>query len=249
MDQKISIFERFPELETIPSHGFPSHVLIIPDGNGRWAQQEKKFVLQGHKKGAEQIDIILHDLSELQEIKIVTLWAFSSDNWKRSADEVKGLMFLIQSQVEQKIKDVKERNARFIHLGRKDRIPKSLLDTIEAAEQDTKNNLGQIICLAIDFGGDDQQVRILEKLRSIPSDTKIDLELLWQLRDGNGEVPPADLLIRSASEKRTSDIGWLNGASTELYFIDKYFPDVTTADIVKALVDFSKRERRFGARK
>jgi undecaprenyl diphosphate synthase len=120
---------------------------------------------------------------------------------------------------------------------------------MENAEKETKNNPGQIICVAVDFGGEDQELRIIDQARDLPKDREITKELLWQLRDAKGLIPPADLLIRASGEKRTSDIGWLNGAPTDLYFIEKFFPDVTTTDIVAALVDFSKRERRFGGRK
>ncbi|HSW98043.1 MAG TPA: undecaprenyl diphosphate synthase family protein, partial [Candidatus Saccharimonadales bacterium] len=107
----------------------------------------------------------------------------------------------------------------------------------------------QIICIAVDFGGEDQELRVMEAARNLPKDTSVTKELLWKLRDAHGLIPPADLLIRTAGEKRTSDIGWVNGAPTELYFIEKFFPDVETQDIVDAIVDFSKRERRLGARK
>ncbi|HSW96799.1 MAG TPA: polyprenyl diphosphate synthase [Candidatus Saccharimonadales bacterium] len=246
---KQTIFERYPELQTIPKDRFPQHVAIIPDGNGRWAQEEGKFVLHGHQKGAEQIKTILRDLSQIEAVKIVTLWGFSADNWKRSEKEVKGLLFLIQKQIEMTIAELKERNARFIHLGRKDRLPSTLLHIIENAEKETRDNPGQIICIAVDFGGEDQEIRVLEAVRKLSKDTQITKELLWQLRDGQGLIPPADLLIRTAGERRTSDIGWVNGAPTELYFIEKFFPDVETDDIVGAIVDFSKRERRLGARK
>lgn len=246
---KQTLFEEYPKLQTISKDSFPTHVAIIPDGNGRWAQQENKFVLHGHKKGAEQIKTILRDLSQIEAIKIVTLWGFSADNWKRSEKEVKGLLFLIQKQIEMTIAELKERNGRFVHLGRKDRIPSSLLKIMDSAEKDTASNPGQIICVAVDFGGEDQELRLLEAAKNLEKNTVITNELLWQLRDAHGLIPPADLLIRTAGEKRTSDIGWINGAPTELYFIEKFFPDVTTSDIVEAIIDFSKRERRLGARK
>lgn len=246
---KTSIFQRYPILQTIPKERFPRHVAIIPDGNGRWAQQQDKFVLQGHKKGAEQLKTILRDLGEIPEIKIVTLWAFSADNWKRSQKEIQGLLFLIQKQVEITLSEIQERNARFVHLGRKDRLPESLLQTMTKAEEETASNPGQIVCLAVDFGGEDQELRLLEAARALPQEEKITHDLLWQLRDGHGLISSADLLIRTAGEKRTSDVGWINGAPTELYFIDKYFPEVTTTDIFSGVVDFSKRERKFGGRK
>lgn len=244
-----SVYDRYSELCSIPSGRFPKHLLIIPDGNGRWAQQQGKYILYGHKKGAKQIKEIIRDLCEIKEIKIVTLWGFSADNWKRGEKEVKGLFQLIQHQIEQTIEELKKHNARFVHLGRTDRISKTLLDTMTSAEEETKNSRGQIVCAAIDFGGEDQELRIIEQVRKLPDDIKVSKELLWQLRDGHGLIPPADLLIRTSGEYRTSDVGWLNGAPTELYFIEKLFPEITTGDIVKALVNYSKRERRFGGRK
>lgn len=249
MRRKQSIFERYPILQTIAPDRFPKHVLIIPDGNGRWAQQQNKPIIEGHKKGADVIEHILRDLSELTDIKIVTLWGFSSDNWKRSRDEIKGLMYIVEYKVTRTLNEVIRTGRRFIHLGRKDRIPTRLLTILEQAEELTKNSNGQIICLAIDFGGEDQELRVLEAARKIPDTIPISRDVLWQLRDAHGLIPAADLLIRTSGEKRTSDIGWLNGSQTELYFLEKYCPDVTTSDIIDALVDFSKRERRFGSRK
>ncbi len=245
---KSTVFDKFPQLNSIAKEKFPKHILIIPDGNGRWAKAQNKFVTVGHKKGAEVVEQLLEDISEIHEISAVTVWGFAADNWKRSSQEVKGLLFLINSAVKRTLSKLQARNGRFIHLGRKDRLPKELLKLFENAEEETKNNTGQILCLAIDFGGEDQNVRMVDKARLLPSDIQTTTDLLWELRDGNGIVKAADLIIRTSGERRTSDIGWLNGSSSELYFIDKLFPDITTENIVEALIDFSQRERRFGGR-
>lgn len=246
--RKQSIFERFPVLKTIPNEKFPYHIFIIPDGNGRWSQKLHNIVLKGHEKGAQVILHLLRELGEIEAIKIVTIWGFAADNWKRTKQEVTGLMRLFKSNLEDAIEELRERNGRFIHLGRKERISPVLRETIERLEKETAKNNGQIICIAIDFGGEDQEIRIVEKAKHLESSMEITKDVVWSLRDGGGLIPPADLLIRTSGEKRTSDVGWLNGSSTELFFIDKLFPDITTADIVEAIVDFSKRERRFGAR-
>jgi undecaprenyl diphosphate synthase len=248
MKQKQTIFERFPVLKKIPKERFPKHVFIIPDGNGRWAKKNGNPVLYGHKKGAQIIRTLLEDLSEIEEIKIVSIWGFSADNWKREKKEVEGLMYLFKDNLKKTLTEIKKRNGRFVHLGRKDRIPSFLLKTIEKTEGETKQNTKQIVCIAIDFGGQDEEIRVMEKARAIPQNTPMTAELLWSLRDGKGVITPADLLIRTSGEIRTSDVGWLNGAPTELYFLDKYFPDITTEDVIAAIVDFSKRERRFGGR-
>lgn len=246
--EHLSIFDRFPQLQNIPKEKYPKHILIIPDGNGRWAKQRNKLVTEGHRKGAAVVEILLEDIADIHEISAVTIWGFAADNWKRSEKEVRGLLFLITTVVKKTLNKLKERDGRFIHLGRKDRLPKELVGQFANAEEDTYLNKGQILSLAIDFGGEDQNIRVVEKARTLPIDIPTTLDMLWELRDGRGIVKSADLIIRTSGEKRTSDIGWLNGSSSELYFIDKLFPDITTADIVEAFVDFSKRKRRFGGR-
>ncbi|MDE2589562.1 MAG: di-trans,poly-cis-decaprenylcistransferase [Patescibacteria group bacterium] len=243
-----TVFDKFPTLTDIPVEKFPKHIFIIPDGNGRWAHDRGLPASMGHKKGYEAAEKILKLLSEIPSIHVVTMWGFSADNWKRSSQEVGFLMKLFEQVVKKAKKEFLKNNRRFVHLGRKDRIPGSLRTMIEETETLTQENLGQIFCLAVDFGGEDQIIRMLEKVQQTPT-MVIDTEVLWKLRDGHGVVPPADLLIRTSGEQRTSDVGWLNGAPTELFFIKKPFPDLTIVDVIDAILSFSKRERRMGARK
>ncbi len=237
------------DIRKIPKDRFPHHIFIIPDGNGRWAKMNKKPVSYGHQKGDEVMEKILRDLSVLDNLDIVTVWGFSSDNWKRSNHEVNFLMRLFDKT----IKDLKEeflsKDIRFIHIGRKDRLPRYLKESIDKVEKITYNNKGKIICLAIDFGGDDQDLRIINRIIEMKLKDKIDLSFMYKLRDGEGLIPPADLIIRTSGEMRTSDVGWLNGAPTELCFINKFFPDISSEDVYSAIIDFSQRERRFGSRK
>ncbi len=240
--------QEFFLLENIPHDKFPEHICIIPDGNGRWAKKHKKFVTEGHRKGFDAARKIIEMLSNIPQVKIVTIWGFSSDNWKRNKREIAGLMRIFELLVQMFLKKAKENNARFIHLGRKDRIPSFLKKALIYAEDATKHNTGQIVVIAIDFGGEDQDIRSIELARQQPY-IQVDPTTLWQFRDGNGQIKSADLLIRTSGEFRTSDIGWLNGARTELYFTPKFFPDIIPMDIAIAIVDFSKRERRMGGRK
>lgn len=242
----LSIWERFPQLKEIPQGGFPNHVLIIPDGNRRFAKASLKNILFGHQQGMETVVNILRDVRKLP-ISIVTLWAFSADNWKRPPEEVNGLMLLLEEGLKARADELMKNNVHMIHLGRKDRITEGLRSAIEDTETRTANNTGQKLCLAIDFGGKDQERRMLEAARRIPPEVSLTDGLIEQMRDGKGIIPSADLLVRTA-ERRTSDIGWLNGAQTELYFIDgKLFPEITTTDIVDAIIYFSSRQRRLGA--
>lgn len=248
MTKKTIPTKSLSDIADIPEDRFPHHIVIIPDGNGRWAKKRGKFVSVGHKKGFEAAQRIFTMLSTIAHIKIVTMWGFSADNWKRSEKEVTGLMLIFEHVIRQIRMTLKKNKGKFVHIGRKDRIPRRLRAAIEVLEQTTKDNTGQIFCLAIDFGGQDQEIRMLENIREIPISQPVTVQLLWQLRDGGGVIPEADLLIRTSGERRISDIGWLNGAQTEIYFLSKLFPDVLEEDIVEALQDFSKRERRFGGR-
>lgn len=243
---KTNVFERFPQLKEIPEEKFPSHILIIPDGNGRWAEIQRKPTIIGHKNGYGVLKGVIETLQYLP-INIVTVWGFAADNWSRSKEEVNGLMLLFEDGLKELRKELIEKNSRFIHLGRKDRIPKSLKKTIEEIEETTRENKRKIICIAIDYGGEDQELRLMQEVQKLPPNTTIDFELLKKLRDGHGEITPADLIIRTSGENRTSDLGWL-AINSEFYSIQKLLPDATVADFIKALIDYSKRERRFGAR-
>ena len=243
---KTSVFEKFPQLKEIPSEKFPNHILIIPDGNGRWAKRINSVPIIGHRQGFKVLKEILRNLQDLP-INTVSIWGFAADNWKRPEKEVAELMNLFEEGLKEIIPDLLKNKSRFIHLGRKDRIPLSLKIAIEKVEKITKNNNGKILCLAIDFGGEDQELRIMKVIQKLPKNTNITPSLVEEIRDGHGEISPADLIIRTSGEQRTSDIGWL-GTNSEFYSISKLLPDATMEDFVKAFVGYSKRERRFGAR-
>lgn len=243
---KKSIFEKFPRLKEIPEEKFPNHVLIIPDGNGRWAQKMNKLPIFGHSQGMKIVKEVLNNLKDLP-IGIITVWGFSTNNWKRQKNEVDSLMKLFESAIKDNLPELIKNNTRFIHLGRKDKIPLSLIKRIEEAEKKTRQNTKRIFCLAVDFAGEDQELRILKEVRKLPKSTEITLKVVEQLRDGKGLITPADLIIRTSGEQRTSDLGWLE-RNAEFYSIPKLLPDTQTEDFVKAIIDYSKRERRFGSR-
>lgn len=240
-----TVWEKFPELKDIPEGKFPKHLLLIPDGNGRWAKLYHKNVTEGHKMGAEAIKNIYNDLWQLP-IKYISIWGFSGDNWSRTKEEADGIMKVIDETLKVLLPQAIERNERIIHIGRKDRIPSYLRRAFENAEQLTKKNDGTILSLLVDFNGQDQEVRMMramikDKIKDVTQDT------LVKYRDGGGLVPPADLVVRTSGEKRTSDLGWFT-INSELAFISKLLPNTGSKDIVEAIIDFTKRERRFGGR-
>lgn len=255
-----SIFERYPVLNEIPKDRFPQHVFIIPDGNRRSAAQLGKEPLEGHQSGLQKTLEILRVMQELP-VNIVTLWGFSADNWRRPDDEKSGLMDLFGTNIPLELPELIGYNARFVHLGRKDRIPMGLANTLNEAQEKTKNNTGQIVCVAIDFGGQDHTQRLVQGAAEIAARTarehpemtteqiaqSFTQERIIDLSDTSGLIPPADLIIRT-SEERTSDVGWINGPQTELYFLpDMLFPNLTESNIVDAMIYFSKKTRRLGS--
>lgn len=245
-DDQPSVWEKFPQLKKIPREKFPAHVLIIPDGNGRWANKFHYLPVIGHRNGYKVLKDSIRKLQELP-IKIVTVWAFSADNWKRSKKEIDTLMQIFEQAIGEIAGELMQKNVRFMHIGRKDRIPNTLKNAIDKLEDKTSKNNSRIFSLAIDFSGQDQELRMMEVIHNLPKNTKITLDLVKELRDAKGKIPPSDLIIRTSGEQRASDLGWLS-QNSEFYSISKLLPDAKPDDFIEAIIDYSKRERRFGAR-
>jgi len=241
-----NIWEQFPELKKIPKERFPNHVLIIPDGNGRWANKFHFLPVIGHRNGYKVLKETIRKMQELP-IKILTIWAFSAANWKRSKKEIDSLMQIFEQAVKEMEEELLQKKIRFIHVGRKDRIPKTLKKSIEKLENKTSKNKDKIFSLAIDFSGQDQELRVMQAIHRLPKATRITLDLITKLRDAKGIIPSSDLVVRTSGEQRTSDLGWLV-ANSEFYSITKLLPDTKVSDFIEAIIDYSKRERRFGGR-
>lgn len=249
-----------PKLKDLDPASYPKHVFIIPDGNRRFArangQQEAIF---GHMAGYRKIVHLLEIMGDLP-IDTITWWAFSDNNFERPEPEKKALMELFGTALSENIGRLHQKNAKFVHLGRKDRIPQSLAETLTKAEELTKDNTGQTVCMALDYGDGVHEQTLtkqavifgVEQARKYPDlaaeeiATMIDKERIKSFYNGSGRITSADLLIRTGCEKRTSGPGILEGAETELYFIDKFFPDTTDEDYVDAIASYSTRERRLG---
>lgn len=244
-EKKEEIFKNFPTLAKIPPDKFPQHIFIIPDGNRRFAKKHGKPAVWGHTKGFQVALNLLRFFRPLP-IDAVTLWGFASDNWKRSPREINHLMRIYGLIIDRHLNEMMEYNSRFLHLGRRDRIPQKLLEKFQLAEEKTKKNTGQIVSIAVDFGGENQDLRVIEKARKLPKNEKVSEETLWKLRDGKGVIRSAQLLIRT-SETRTSDVGWINGKHTVLYFLPKkLFPEITEKDVADAIYYYSETKRNEG---
>jgi undecaprenyl diphosphate synthase len=225
----------------------PNHIALIPDGNRRWARSKNLYTLEGHKAGfdrAVQLAKAARDLG----VHTVTLWGFSTENWDRSEEEINYLMKLYSKLLKDYLKDAHEDKVRLIHLGRKDRLPKFLIREIQNAEDETKKYTKYIANIALDYGGQDEILRTVKNIikDDIPAD-KIDARLFDNYSDLYKQpYPNVDLMIRTSGEQRTSGFMLWHSAYTEYYWENGHFPDFTPEKLKEAILDYSRRRRRFG---
>jgi len=228
--------------ENLKPKTLPKHVAIIMDGNRRWAKERDLPTMEGHRRGAANFEKLVNKSRELG-IQCLSAWAFSTENWARSKEEVTFLFKLIEKMIKRyKEKCVKEK-IRFVHLGRKDRIPESLSKIIADTEEKTRDFTNFIVCLAIDYGGHDELIRTVNKV--LEKNLGITPENVEKNLD-TSILPQIDLVIRTGGEKRLSGFMSWQCAYAELYFTDTYFPSFGTKELEKAIKDFGNRERRFG---
>src|SRR3990167_2141726 len=225
----------------------PDHIAIIPDGNRRWARARGLHTLQGHKKGfdaAVKVSRAARDFG----VHTVTLWGFSTENWDRTKEETNYLMRLYAKLIDDYLKEAKKDNVRIVHLGRKDRLPQSLLKKINYAEETTKDNSKYIMNIAIDYGGQDDIIRATRgMIRDGVAPEKVDRKLFEKYLDTKDQpYPYLDLIIRTSGEQRTSGFLLWQSAYTEYYWENDHFPDFTTEKLKAAVLDYSRRRRRFG---
>ena len=228
----------------------PRHVAIIMDGNNRWAKQRKmREVAAGHKAGVETIRAIL-EACDRHGVEILTLFAFSSENWLRPRSEVEALMALFSNYLSRETPDLNRRNVRMRFIGRRDRFSARIQQKMQHAEMLTEGNSGGILVIAADYGG---QWDIAEATRTIASDVMagklaigaIDESVVGE-RISLADLPPPDLLIRTGGDHRISNFLLWQCAYAEFYFTEKFWPDFKEPDFIEAIADFAGRERRFG---
>src|SRR3989338_4594879 len=224
----------------------PQHVVIIPDGNRRWAQKHGLEPIEGHKKGLE-VAFNIVKASKNIGVKVLTLWSFSTENWKRPSQEVKYLMHIYRIFFKKHVKELIKEGVRFKWLGRRDRVPQSLKKLLLAIEKQTAKNKNYILNICLDYGGRDELVSAFRKIvrRGVKS-SQIDEDLISKNLDTAG-LPEPDLLIRTSGEKRTSGMMPWQTAYTEYYFSKLYFPDFSKEELKRAISDYSSRQRRYGS--
>ncbi len=223
----------------------PGHVLIIPDGNRRWARERGLSASFGHYTSAsnERIMELFLEAKRLG-VKYLSLWGFSTENWKRDEKEIKAIFNLILKKIDKLKEEAHKHRIRFKHLGRKDRLPRDLMKKLKELERETENYNDLNVQLLLDYGGRDEIIRAVNKILNAKI-RKIDESIFISYLDSK-DIPDPDLIIRTSGEQRTSGAMPFQATYSELYFADVYFPEFGAEELRKAIRSFSERVRRFG---
>ena len=235
---------------SLPINPSLKHIAIIMDGNNRWAKQRGLPGAIGHERGVERVRDILEACRHL-DIKVLTLYAFSSENWNRPALEVKALMGLFSIYLKKETAKLKREGVRIQVIGGRDKFSKKLLEQIEWAEQETRDGT-MTLALAVDYGGRWDITQAVRKLATraqrgelLPEQIT---EAIVEKELSLGNLPPVDLLIRTSGELRISNFLLWQCAYAEFYFTDAYWPDFDEAHLHRAIHEFNSRQRRYGLR-
>lgn len=227
----------------------PQHIAIILDGNGRWAKKKGMPRNYGHAQGSKNVERICEDAYRLG-VKYLTVYAFSTENWKRPQDEVNALMNLLRNYMKTCLKTAEKNRMRVRVLGDKTALDEDIRGRIGELEEATKNNDGLNFQIALNYGSRDEMIRAMKKMcKDIKADTialeQIDEDLFETYLDTH-DIPDPDLMIRTSGEQRLSNYLLWQLAYSEFYFTDVLWPDFTKAELIKAIEYYNSRDRRFG---
>ena len=239
------------DIENIDKELMPKHIAIIMDGNRRWAREKGLDPKLGHKAGAETLEKIASYANQIG-LKYLTVYAFSTENWKRTKEEVGALMILLRTYLDKFLNRESLRNIRIRVLGNIDNLDEALKNSINKIVEKSKNNTGLTLNIAFNYGGRDEIVRAAKNISKRLKDDEIKLEDIDEkLVSDNlytNDEPDPDLLIRPGGELRVSNFLLWQLAYTEFLFIDKYWPDFSKEDLLNAIEVFEKRNRKFGGK-
>ncbi len=227
----------------------PTHIAIIMDGNGRWAKKRGLPRSAGHKKGANTFRTIADYINELG-IKYMTFYAFSTENWQRSATEVSAIMNLFREYLKEALERQDETDMRMVFIGDKSALDDDIVELMNEIERDSKDNKGAVVNLAINYGGRQEIVHSAKAIARKVKDGEISVDDIdEELINDNlytSSQPYPDLIIRPSGEYRLSNFLIWQSAYSEFWFDDILWPDFSKRDLDRALLDYSKRQRRFG---
>ncbi|NCP45818.1 MAG: isoprenyl transferase [Flavobacteriales bacterium CG18_big_fil_WC_8_21_14_2_50_32_9] len=236
-------------VDKIDKSKLPQHIAIIMDGNGRWAKEHHKPRVFGHKNGVTSVRSVVEGAAEVG-IKFLTLYAFSTENWKRPKLEVTALMQLLVNTISKEINDLDKNNVRLLTIGNIESLPKDCYNELLYAKEKTKNNTGLSLVLALSYSSKWEITDAIKKIaweienKKLSSDSIDESTLDNYLNTFN--MPDPELLIRTSGEYRISNFLLWQIAYAELYFTNKHWPDFRKEDLFEAIFDFQNRERRFG---
>ncbi|MDA5193770.1 isoprenyl transferase [Govanella unica] len=229
----------------------PAHVAIIMDGNGRWASERYLPRVAGHKKGADTVRSCVRSCGELG-ISYLTLYAFSSENWKRPLDEVDDLMGLLKIYLKSELEAFHKNNIRFRSIGDRSRLSTDIVKLIEDAERKTENNSGLTLILALNYGAQAEIAAAVRQIATKVAKGELAAEDITEVTVAahlqTAGIPDPDIIIRTSGEQRLSNFLLWQAAYSELLFVDEFWPDFNKDILVRALEEYGCRERRFGAR-
>lgn len=238
-------------MEDINKKNLPKHIAIIMDGNRRWAKKRGLTTRDGHKAGANALENISKFCNKIG-IEYLTVYAFSTENWKRSKEEVSALMAILRIYVDSFLREQNKQNIKIKVIGNIAELSKSLQKSINKAVETTKNNTGLTLNIAFNYGGRPELVMAMKNIAKQVKENKIDIEDINEELISNNLYtagqPDPDLLIRTSRELRTSNFLPWQLVYTEFYFPDKHWPDFGEQDLLEAIKVYQKRNRRFGGR-
>lgn len=238
-------------MEEIDANNLPKHIAIIMDGNRRWAKDRGLTTKEGHKAGSKNLENIAKFCNKIG-IRYLTVYAFSTENWKRSQAEVSALMFILKANLDAMLKRMDLENIRIKVIGEKENIPKDISLRIEKLVEKTKNNIGLTLNIAFNYGGRAEIVHATKIIAQKVKDGELSIEDINENTISNNIYtkgqPDPDLMIRTSKELRTSNFLPWQLTYTEFYFPDKHWPEFSEEDLIEAIRVYQSRNRRFGGR-
>ena len=235
--------------KNIIDNNVPDHIAIIMDGNGRWAQKNSLPRIAGQKEGISSVRAITKKCDEIG-VKYLSLYTFSSENWKRPRSEVKALMRLLLTTIRREIKDLNKNNVRLMTIGNLNELPSDARKGMEEGLEKTKNNSGINLILALSYGSRNEILRMVKNIANKAKNGETDPNKIKEIDIINeldtSKIPDPDLLIRTGGEFRLSNFLLWQIAYSEIYITNKYWPEFRENELLIAVKDYQQRERRFG---
>ncbi len=235
--------------DNIKKEGLPKHIAIIMDGNGRWAKQKGNNRVFGHKNGVRAVHEAVEAAGEIG-ISYLTLYAFSTENWNRPKSEVDALMSLLINTIHKEIKELHDKNVRLKTIGDTSNLPSKVQKELSAAIEYTSKNTGLTLTLALSYSGRWDIKNAMQKIARQVKEKKLEIQQITEAHISSflstSFLPDPELIIRTSGEFRISNFLLYELAYSELYFLDKFWPDFRKKDFLEAILNFQHRERRFG---